>query len=112
MLGMGWFPATLGGLNRYYRALLEQLGDARGVVIGPADDAPASVSVVGTPQTPLPRRLLGFWREASRGRAGAELLDAHFALYAAAPLLLGGLGADAERVPLPGPVGGRERRRR
>jgi len=92
MLGMGWFPATLGGLNRYYRALLEQLGDARGVVIGPAEDAPAAVSVVGTPQTPLPRRLLGFWREASRRRSGAELLDAHFALYAAAPLLLGGLG--------------------
>ena len=92
MLGMGWFPATLGGLNRYYRALLEELEDARGVVIGPAEDAPPSVSVIATPRAALPRRLLGFWRAAARARDGAELLDAHFALYAAAPLLLGGTG--------------------
>ena len=48
--------------------------------------------MVAGPQAPLPRRLLGFRRGLARARAGAELLDAHFALYAAAPLLLGGLG--------------------
>jgi glycosyltransferase involved in cell wall biosynthesis len=87
MLGMGWFPSTVGGLNRYYRSLLEELPEASGVVIGPAEDAPASVSVVDDAQTPLPRRLLDFLLAARRAGADAEVLDAHFALYALAPLL-------------------------
>ncbi len=87
MLGMGWFPSTVGGLNRYYRSLLEQLPEASGVVIGPAEDAPASVSIVDDAQTPLPRRLLDFLLAARRAGADAEVLDAHFALYALAPLL-------------------------
>src|ERR1700684_1607269 len=45
MLGMGWFPSTLGGLDRYFRSLFEQLPSARAVVIGPAERAPASVTV-------------------------------------------------------------------
>ena len=90
MLGMGWFPATLGGLNRYYRSLLEQLPEARGVVIGPAEDAPGSVTVLDDPQVALARRIWDFWRHARRAAAGAQILDAHFALYAAAPLLLAG----------------------
>ncbi len=91
MLGMGWFPETLGGLNRYYRSLLEQLPEASGVVIGPGKDAPPSVSVLDDPNTRLARRLLDFWRAARRAARGAEVIDAHFALYAAAPLLLGSL---------------------
>ena len=91
MLGMGWFPATLGGLNRYYRSLLEQLPEARGVVIGPAEDAPRSVRALDGPGTSLPRRLLDFWLGARRATDGVEVIDAHFALYAAAPLLLGGM---------------------
>ena len=47
MLGLGWFPATLGGLDRYYRSLFEQLAGARGVVVGPPGDAPAAVSEIG-----------------------------------------------------------------
>jgi len=93
MLGMGWFPTMVGGLNRYYRSLLEQLPEARGVVIGPAEDAPGSIDVVDDPEVPLVRRLLDFWlltrRRAATG--GVEVVDAHFALYAAAPLLLGTL---------------------
>ncbi len=91
MLGMGWFPASLGGLDRYYRDLFEQLPEARGVVLGPAEDAPASVVAVSSQDTMLPRRLAQYWRAAARAGRGAELLDAHFALYAAAPLLLGSL---------------------
>ncbi len=91
MLGMGWFPATPGGLNRYYRSLLEQLPEAHGVVIGPAEDAPRSVDVVDSPKTPVARRLLDYWRLTRRAAAGAEVIDAHLALYAAAPLLLGTL---------------------
>jgi glycosyltransferase involved in cell wall biosynthesis len=89
MLGMGWFPATLGGLNRYYRALLEQLPEAHGVVIGPAQDAPATVDVLDRPDSPLARRLVDFWRAARRTAPTAEVIDAHFALYAAGPLALG-----------------------
>jgi len=90
MLGMGWFPDTPGGLNRYYRSLFEQLPQASGVVIGPAEDAPSSISARGVPSTPLPRRLLTFWRAARAAAAlGTDVLDAHFALYAAAPVLFG-----------------------
>lgn len=94
MLGMGWFPATLGGLNRYYRSLLEQLPEATGVVVGPAQDAPARVRALGDAETSLPSRLLGYWLAARRALAGAEVLDAHFALYAA-PLLAATLPARA-----------------
>jgi len=88
MLGMSWFPATPGGLNRYYRSLFEQLPEARGVVIGPARDAPASVAVRDSPGVALPRRLLDFWLAARAAARDVEVIDAHFALYAAAPLLL------------------------
>jgi glycosyltransferase involved in cell wall biosynthesis len=91
MLGLGWFPQTVGGLDRYYRALFEQLPGARGVVIGPADDAPAAIEAVAGHGSPLPRRLWGFWRAARRAAAETDVVDAHFALYAAAPLLLGAL---------------------
>lgn len=89
MLGMGWFPATLGGLNRYYRSLFEQLPEAVGIVIGPAQDAPRSVCARATVKSPLPLRLFDFWRAARPAARGADLIDAHFALYAAAPLLSG-----------------------
>jgi glycosyltransferase involved in cell wall biosynthesis len=89
MLGMGWFPPSVGGLDRYYRALLEQLPEARGVVVGPAERAPATVAAVADSQGALPRRLLRFYVAARRAAPQADLLDAHFALYAAAPLLLG-----------------------
>jgi glycosyltransferase involved in cell wall biosynthesis len=91
MLGMGWFPATLGGLNRYYRALFEELAGARGVVIGPADDAPRDVAVVASADKALARRVRSFLAATTRAKPEAELVDAHFALYAAAPLLLGRL---------------------
>jgi glycosyltransferase involved in cell wall biosynthesis len=91
MLGMGWFPTTLGGLNRYYRSLFEQLPEARGVVVGPAEDAPQSINVVDERGTPLARRLVDFWLATRRSVGGVELTDAHLALYAAVPLLLGTL---------------------
>jgi glycosyltransferase involved in cell wall biosynthesis len=93
MLGMGWFPASLGGLNRYYRSLFEQLPEAHGVIVGPSQDAPSSINVVDG--AALPRRLLSFLRSARRAAVGAEVVDAHFALYAAAPLLTGALGKRA-----------------
>jgi glycosyltransferase involved in cell wall biosynthesis len=89
MLGMGWFPGTVGGLDRYFRSLFEAMPDPLGVVIGPRDDAPASVTAVAGPGSPLPRRLLLYRRAARAAEADADVIDAHFALYAAGPLLLG-----------------------
>jgi glycosyltransferase involved in cell wall biosynthesis len=89
MLGMGWFPSTVGGLDRYYRSLFEQLPEASGVVIGPAEGAPAAIVAASRHDLPLARRLGSFWLAARRAARGAEVVDAHFALYAAAPLLLG-----------------------
>ncbi len=91
MLGMGWFPGTLDGLDRYYRSLFEQLPEARGVVIGPAEDAPAAIKLVAHRDSPLIRRVLEFWLAARRAARDAEVVNAHLALYAAAPLLLGKL---------------------
>ncbi|MFI5004056.1 MAG: glycosyltransferase family 4 protein [Solirubrobacterales bacterium] len=91
MLGMGWFPGTLGGLDRYYRSLFERLPEARGVVIGPAEDAPEAIDAAARHDLPLARRLWDFWLAAQRAARGVEVVDAHFALYAAAPLLLGAL---------------------
>lgn len=89
MLGMGWFPDTPGGLNRYFRELLEQLPAARAVVIGPGADAPERVELVASASAPLARRLLAFASAARRATVDAELIDAHFALYAALALRRG-----------------------
>ncbi len=104
MLGMGWFPSSLGGLDRYYRALFEELPEAVGVVIGPAAEAPERIEVAARHELALPRRLLGFWIAAHRAaRDGVEIVDAHFALYAAAPLLLGRLGRSPTVFHFQGP---------
>jgi glycosyltransferase involved in cell wall biosynthesis len=91
MLGCGWFPDQLGGLNRYYRELLEHLPQARGVVIAGDASTPARVAGVSGHGRPLPLRLLAFWRAAQREAAAVDVVDAHFALYALLPLRLGKL---------------------
>jgi glycosyltransferase involved in cell wall biosynthesis len=96
MLGKGWFPSQLGGLDRYYRELLEHLPDAHGVVVGPADDADPRVTAASRHEAPLPLRLLAFTRAALREGRSADLIDAHFALYALPALLL----APLRRKPL------------
>ena len=111
---MGWFARRLGGLDRYYRALLEQLPEAGGVVIGPAGTRPRASRAVSAHDAPLARRLYALL-VAPRGAPArdAEILDAHFALYALAPLTVGGLCAGARLVvPLPRALGGGERRGR
>jgi glycosyltransferase involved in cell wall biosynthesis len=91
MLGCGWFPDQLGGLDRYYRSLLEQLPEARGVVIGGDASTPARVAGVSGHTRPLPIRLLAYWRAAQREAAETDVVDAHFALYSLLPLRLGKL---------------------
>jgi len=88
MLGKGWFPDDVGGLDRYFRDLLEHQPEASAVVVGPAGDAPDRVLVASRHDAPLPTRLCAFAAAARRAANGAASVDAHFALYAAVPLLL------------------------
>jgi glycosyltransferase involved in cell wall biosynthesis len=91
MLGKGWFPSELGGLDRYYRDLLEHLPEASGVVIGSDAPVPPRVQAVSGHDQALAQRVLAFWRAAQRVANDADVVDAHFALYALTPLWLGRL---------------------
>jgi glycosyltransferase involved in cell wall biosynthesis len=103
MLGKGWFPDQLGGLDRYYRDLLEHLPEASGIVVGGDGSTPARVAGVSGHTQPLPRRLLAVWRAAQRRAADVDVVDAHFALYALAPLRLGRLREKPVVVHFHGP---------
>lgn len=91
MLGMGWFPDTLGGLDRYYRQLFEQLPEASGVLIGPGADAPKRITLAANAEASLARRLLAYARAVRGATADVEVVDCYFALYTALPMLLGRL---------------------
>ena len=73
------------------------------MVIGPAAGAPARLAAVSRAGAPLARRLPAFRRAALRAGRGAELIDAHFALYAAGPLLLSRLRGTPAVVHFHGP---------
>ncbi len=103
MLGKGWFPDQVGGLDRYFRDLLEHQPEASGVVIGPADGHPDRLVAVSRHDAPLPRRLLAFSAAARRAARDAAVVDAHFALYALVPLLSRRLRALPAVVHFQGP---------
>jgi glycosyltransferase involved in cell wall biosynthesis len=103
MLGKGWFPEELGGLDRYYRELLEHLPEASGVVIGRSAAVPTRVATVSGNQRPLAHRLFASWRAAQRAADGADVVDAHFALYALAPLRVGRLRGKPVVIHFHGP---------
>lgn len=89
-LGMGWFPDQPGGLNRYMRGLIEALtatgSSTAAVVHGPAQDAPAYVDVPADSLDSIWRRLTSY-AQATRRKAGFDVVDVHFALYALLPVL-------------------------
>ncbi len=103
MLGKGWFPDELGGLDRYFRELLEHQPEALGVVIGPASGHPDRVVAVSRHDAPLPRRLLAFSVAARRASRDVDIVDAHFALYALPALLSRRLRALPAVVHFQGP---------
>jgi glycosyltransferase involved in cell wall biosynthesis len=103
MLGKGWFPDQLGGLDRYFRDLLEHMPEATGIVIEAGSTQPDRVTGVSGHDRPLPHRLLALWQAAQRAAAGADVVDAHFALYALAPLWLGRLRAKPVVLHFQGP---------
>ena len=103
MLGKGWFPDQLGGLDRYYRSLLEHLPEASGIVIGADSVENPRVTAVSGHEQPLGRRLVACWRAAQRAAEGADVVDVHFALYALAPVWLGKLAAKPVILHFHGP---------
>ena len=91
-LGLEAVSARPGGLNRYFAALVvaeRSIGiEADAVVLGPGDPTispPAGTSFASSIAAPLPLRLRAMARAAIRPPL-PDLVDAHFALYAALPL--------------------------
>jgi glycosyltransferase involved in cell wall biosynthesis len=119
MLGMGWFPDQPGGLNRYFRELYEALNasgtSASAVVVGPAAAPADKVFVPVAARDSLVRRLWGFARAAG-AMSPVPVVDAHFALYAAGPVMFSPLRRTPLVVHFQGPwaqegaVGGRDSR--
>jgi len=103
MLGKGWFPDQHGGLDRYFRDLLEHQPEASGVVIGPATESPTRLVAVSRHEAPLPWRLIAFGMAAHRAARTATVVDAHFAPYAVIPLLSRRLRALPAVVHFQGP---------
>lgn len=95
LLGMEWFSDQPGGLNRYLRDLLEAFSAggvaARAVVVGPVADPLFTQIQASRIEDILPLRLWRFARAAGKAGAGASVVDAHFALYAFIPTILGRL---------------------
>ena len=91
LLGMGWFPAEIGGLNRYVRSLYEALsgeGTAPRVLgLGPAAGAPADFIVAGKKASGVLGRVLSYARAAGRAAPEADVVDAFFALYSFLPVV-------------------------
>ncbi|HET7489513.1 MAG TPA: glycosyltransferase [Acidimicrobiales bacterium] len=100
LLGIEWYTDNPGGLHRYLADLLGALrgeGAAAGaVVLGPATDAPVGVLAAAPAGSSLPRRLWTYACAARRAAAGADVVDAHFALFALWPVTAGRL----RRLPL------------
>ncbi|HEY9644106.1 MAG TPA: glycosyltransferase family 4 protein [Coleofasciculaceae cyanobacterium] len=92
-LGMGWFPQTPGGLNRYVHELILQLAaqdkvELCGVGL-PADllDLPLTLTDLASPDQRLPQRLWSVrQRFQQRQMAHPDAINLHFALYSL-PLL-------------------------
>lgn len=100
LLGVEWYTDNPGGLHRYLADLLAALRatgvPANAVVLGPAADAPVGVAAATTAGRSLPRRLWSYAAAARRAGVDADVLDAHFALFALAPVTIGRL----RRLPL------------
>jgi glycosyltransferase involved in cell wall biosynthesis len=83
-------------LNRYFRELVGQIPEATAVVVAPARDAPRRVVAVSDHDASLPRRVRAFAAAAIAAAGEADVIDAHFALYAALPVRR----APARHLPL------------
>lgn len=100
LLGLEWPSDNPGGMHRYLSELIDALHEAgttaRAVVLGPATDAPVGVLAAASARAGLAQRYWTYWRAATRASVSADLVDAHFALFAFGPVVLGSL----RRLPL------------
>lgn len=103
MLGKGWFPAEIGGLDRYFRELFEHLPGARAVLVGPAPESPPNLIAVATHGAPLAARIGRLAQVTRRLACETDVVDAHFALYAFWPVLFGALRGKPLVVHFQGP---------
>lgn len=92
LLGAEWIDHQPGGLNRYFADLFDALArDKRShqsaLVIGPTPDGLKGVFGVSSTETGLARRLEKFGLLANRLAGPCDVVNAHFALYAAAAML-------------------------
>ncbi len=93
LVGLGWFPTTPGGMDRYGYELMQQLAalgdniDLCGVGLPSISPNPAiALTNLSDPKTPLPQRLWNVRQNFRQHRQGSPLphLDAinlHFSLY-------------------------------
>lgn len=103
MLGKGWFPDQVTGLDRYFRELFDRQPESRALVVGPADGAPARLYAAGLHDTSLLHRIWAIWRASRTAAEGVAVVDVHFALYAILPMLLGPLRSIPVMVHFHGP---------
>lgn len=100
VLGERWYEDRFGGLNRYvadlFTAYVELGGRPNAVVVGPGIGAPDGFNIAGNQSLPLVCRIVKFARVAASSSSRAQLVDAHFALYAFIPVVVGKL----KRFPL------------
>jgi glycosyltransferase involved in cell wall biosynthesis len=90
IIGDDCATSRAGGLNRYVDDLataLKGIGARPTPVVIGADPAATASAGSPAPRWPLPARVAAMRRAAARGARGADVVDAHFALYAVAPLL-------------------------
>jgi glycosyltransferase involved in cell wall biosynthesis len=91
MIGSGWFPDEIGGLDRYFTSLFTALRDVRltdptAVVMGPVAEPPPGVRVPCRSDDAIVRRAVAGVRAARN--IDADVVDAHFALYSLLPVTL------------------------
>jgi glycosyltransferase involved in cell wall biosynthesis len=107
LLGMESDSHRPGGLNRYFEALARALAasgaDTSRLVVGPAPGGLPGVRAGGRISDPLPIRMARYWWAAQPMAGGADLVDAHFALYALLPLHFGRLARHPWTVHFQGP---------
>lgn len=91
LIGAEGFSTRNGGLNRYLEELLAALlrlgAPARAIVVGRPDGKASAVIGAGRLDQRLPARVVAVLRAAVRAGADVQVIDAHFALYAALPIL-------------------------
>ena len=110
MLGQGWFPDQLGGLDRYFRCLLEHQPEARGSSSGRSTAPPSGCS----PYPAMTHRCSGAW-----SRSGPPRVARRVTPRSSTPISRSTRSCPCSRPtrpeptsgrPFPGSVGRRERR--